>query len=187
MTPLLEDNMALKKLKTDRHKWHAWGRHGSGMRAEVIWRTCKFVQAVVMKKEDEKTANKFIFSFQTTQLSESWDLIEYFSMRWLGSMAGLGRQRGILYVLQIKLSYDFYTTFFSLCLSWHTGASQVDSVVKNPPAKQETWVWSLGWEDPMEKEMATHSSILAWEIPWTEEPGRLQSLGSGKSQIWLSN
>ena len=42
---------------------------------------------------------------------------------------------------------------------------------------QETWVQSLGQEDPMEKEMATHSSILAWEIPWTEEPGGLQSMG----------
>ena len=42
---------------------------------------------------------------------------------------------------------------------------------------QETWVRSLGWEDPLEKEMATHSSILAWEIPWTEEPGGLQSMG----------
>ena len=42
----------------------------------------------------------------------------------------------------------------------------------------ETWVQSLGWEDPLEKEMATQSSILAWEIPWTEEPGRLQSMGS---------
>ena len=43
---------------------------------------------------------------------------------------------------------------------------------------QETWVQSLGWEDPLEKEMATHSSILAWKIPWMEEPGRLQSMGS---------
>ena len=46
---------------------------------------------------------------------------------------------------------------------------------------QETWVLSLGWEDPLEKEMATHSSILAWEIPWTEEPGGLQSTGSQNS------
>ena len=44
-------------------------------------------------------------------------------------------------------------------------------VVKNLPATQEMQVWSLGWEDPLEKEMATHSSIFAWEIPWTEEPG----------------
>ena len=43
---------------------------------------------------------------------------------------------------------------------------------------QESWVQSLGWEDPLEKEMATHSSILAWIIPWTEEPGVLQSMGS---------
>ena len=42
---------------------------------------------------------------------------------------------------------------------------------------RDTWLQSLGWEDPLEKEMATHSSILAWKIPWTEEPGRLQSLG----------
>ena len=49
-------------------------------------------------------------------------------------------------------------------------------MVKNRPAKQETWVQSLGPEDSQEKEMATHSSILAWEIPWTEEPGGLQSM-----------
>ena len=49
--------------------------------------------------------------------------------------------------------------------------------VKNLLAMQETQVRSLGWEDPLEKEMATHSSIHAWKIPWTEEPGRLQSMG----------
>ena len=51
-------------------------------------------------------------------------------------------------------------------------------MVKNLPAVQEMWVQPLGQEDPLEKEMATHSSILAWEIPWTEEPGGLQSLRS---------
>ena len=51
-------------------------------------------------------------------------------------------------------------------------------MVKNPPAVQETWVQSLGWEDPLEKGTAIHSSILAWRIPRTEEPGRLQSMGS---------
>ena len=50
-------------------------------------------------------------------------------------------------------------------------------MVKNPPAMQETQSESLGREDPLEKEMATHSSTLAWEIPWTEEPGRLQPMG----------
>ena len=51
-------------------------------------------------------------------------------------------------------------------------------MLKNLPAMQETQVQSLGQEDPLEKEMATHSSILAWRIPWTEESGRLQSMGS---------
>ena len=49
--------------------------------------------------------------------------------------------------------------------------------VKNLPAMEETQVLSVGWEDPLEKEMAIHSSILAWKIQWTEEPGRLQSMG----------
>ena len=56
----------------------------------------------------------------------------------------------------------------------------VTLVVKNPPAMQETWVGFLGLEDPLEEGMATHSSILAWRIPWTEEPGRLQSMGLHK-------
>ena len=60
-------------------------------------------------------------------------------------------------------------------------------VVKNLPAKQETWARSLGQEDPMEKERATDSSTLAWKIPWTEEPGGLQSMGSQKSRIRPSN
>ena len=51
-------------------------------------------------------------------------------------------------------------------------------MLKNLPATQETQVRSLGWEDPLKKEMATHSSLLAWRIPWTEEPGGLQSMGS---------
>ena len=53
--------------------------------------------------------------------------------------------------------------------------------VKNLPAMQETWVRFLGWEDPLEKGMATHSSILAWRIPWTREPGRLQSMDHKES------
>ena len=59
---------------------------------------------------------------------------------------------------------------------------------KNPPAVQETQIQSLGWEDPLEKGMTTHSSILAWRNPWTEEPGRLQSMGSKESDKteWLT-
>ena len=54
---------------------------------------------------------------------------------------------------------------------------------KNLSAIQETWVQFLGWEDSLEKEMATHSSILAWRVPWTEKPGRLQSMGLQKSDM----
>jgi len=57
-------------------------------------------------------------------------------------------------------------------------ASLVAQMVKRLPTMWETWVQSLSWEDLLEKEMATHSSILAWKIPWMEEPGRLQSMGS---------
>ena len=64
------------------------------------------------------------------------------------------------------------------------------SEVKSLPAvqeMQETWVLSLGWEDPLKEKMATITSIVTWEIPWTEEPGRLQSMGSQKSWTQLSN
>jgi len=57
-------------------------------------------------------------------------------------------------------------------------SSLVAQTVKHLPAVRETLGQSLGWEDPLEREMATHSSILAWKIPWTKEPGRLQSMGS---------
>ena len=64
---------------------------------------------------------------------------------------------------------------YQLQYSW---ASLVAQLVKNLPAKQETWVESLDREDPLEKEMAAHFSTLAWKIPWMVEPGRLQSMGS---------
>ena len=63
---------------------------------------------------------------------------------------------------------------YPLQYSW---ASLVTQLVKNLPSVWETWVQSLGWEDPLEKGMTTHSRILAWRIPWTEEPGSLQSMG----------
>ena len=68
--------------------------------------------------------------------------------------------------------------FFNTWFSWGEGFPG-GSVVEDPPIQEteETRVWSLGWENPLEEDMATHSSILAWEIPWTEEPGGLQSRG----------
>ena len=64
---------------------------------------------------------------------------------------------------------------------WYSQASLVTQTVKNPPAMREIWVQSLGWEDPLEEGMATHSSILVWRIPRTEEPGGLQSMGSQRA------
>ena len=64
----------------------------------------------------------------------------------------------------------------ALASQWLLWASLVAQMVKNLPAIREIWVWSLGQEDPLVKGMATHSSILSWRIPWTEEPGGLQSL-----------
>ena len=72
-----------------------------------------------------------------------------------------------------EFGIDTYT------LLWNR-VSLVAQRAKNQPVVQETWVWSLDWEDPLEKQKATHSSILVWRIPWTEEPGRLQSMGSQK-------
>ena len=60
-------------------------------------------------------------------------------------------------------------------------------MVKNLPAMQETWVWSLDGEDPLEKQMATYSSIPAWKIPWTEDPGGLQSMGLQRVEHDLSD
>ena len=71
----------------------------------------------------------------------------------------------------------------SLCLK----ASLAAQTVNNLPAMQETWVLSLGQEDPLEKEMVTHSSIHAWRIPWTEEPGGLQSRGCKESDTTESD
>ena len=67
--------------------------------------------------------------------------------------------------------------FFNLGSFFLNKASLVAQMLKNLPAMHETWVRSLGWEDPLEEGMATHSSILAWRIRWTEEPGGLQSMG----------
>ena len=66
----------------------------------------------------------------------------------------------------------------SAALSFIIGVGMVAQMIKNLPAVQETWVQPLGQEDPLEEGMATHSGILAWRVPWTEEPGELQCTGS---------
>ena len=71
----------------------------------------------------------------------------------------------------------------SYLLSLTDEGSPGASVIKNPPAHARDTIWSLGQEDPLEKEMTTHSSVLTWEIPWTEEPGGLQSMGLQESDM----
>jgi len=99
----------------------------------------------------------------------------YFSHLWLNPVAAKSRiSKGTL-----KNVFSVAKLYYGL---------RGGAVVKNPPAMQEmqeTRVWSLGWEGPLEEEVATHSSILAWRIPWIEEPGGLQSLGSQRvRQDW---
>ena len=105
-------------------------------------------------------------------------LVFYHSVVFLYSFA-LFTEEGLLIPLycylelciQLGISFPFSLAFcFSSFLSW---ASLVARTVKHLRIMRETRVWSPGWEDPLEKEMATHSSILAWKIPWTEDPGRL--------------
>ena len=87
------------------------------------------------------------------------------------------------------ISYSSSIYFLSLTLSQPLlFSSLVAQMVKCLPAVQKTWVQSLGREDPLEKEIATHSSILAWKIPWMEEPGRLQSMGSQRVELgWATS
>ena len=83
-----------------------------------------------------------------------------------------------LFVARLLLPVPFFLNLIFI-LFW---TSLIAQLVKNLPAMQETLVQFLGWEDPLEKEMAAHSSILAWRIPWAEEPGGLPSMGSQESE-----
>ena len=88
--------------------------------------------------------------------------------------------------LNLITKYHLHYSPFQMKYLGINRASLVVQMVKHLPTMQETWVRSLGREDPLEKEMATHFSILAWRIPWTEEPGRLQFMGS-QSRTRLSD
>ena len=125
------------------------------------------------KPEREEEKEHFCHSFENQDCYQV-NLISFpgdsdgkasaYNARDLGSIPGSGRSPG-------------EGNGNPLQYSW---ASLVAQRLKHLPAMRESWVRSLGWEDPLEKEMATHSSILAWRIPWTEEPGGLQSTGSQK-------
>ena len=115
---------------------------------------------------------------------ELWVLLNCFCCTWQYFLLKIISIPNYLYIKLLVL-YLEKNTVKNKCLLWKW-ISLVAQRVKHLPAMWETWVQSLGQEDPLEKEMATHSTILAWRIPWMEKPGRLQSTGS-HSQKWLSN
>ena len=85
------------------------------------------------------------------------------------------------------IKYDNFFLYSYIMFIW-VQASLVAQMVRSLLAMQETWIRSLGWEDPQEEGMAIHSSILAWRIPWTEKPGGLQSMGSHRTgHDWVTN
>ena len=94
---------------------------------------------------------------------------------WCRSIENSLRTGGYDSLIAVVVTVDLALSYSLLCMSW---ASLVAQMIENRSALWETWVRCLGQEDPLGKGMATHSSILAWRIPWTVEPGGLQSMGS---------
>ena len=129
------------------------------------------------------------FSFNISASNEHTGLIS-FRMDWFDLLAVQGILRNLLQHHSSKASIFRRSAFFIVHLShpyMTTGLFiNLAQRLKHLPAMWETWVQVLGWEDPLEKEMSIHSSTLAWKIPWTEEPGGLQSMGS-QSRTQLSN
>ena len=111
------------------------------------------------------------FSFSISPSNEYSGLIS-FRIDWFYLLAVQGTLKSLL---QHHSSKESMTSNIVFPEFW---TSLVAQMVKQLPTMQETQVWSLGWDNPLEKEMATHSSILTWKIPWTENPVRLQSMGS---------
>ena len=99
----------------------------------------------------------------------NWDIYNWFNMLFV-VIPIKKKKKNLCLPLAVTLCY----VFISVGNSGLTWASLVAQLIKNQPEVQETRFRSLSWEDPLEEEMATHSSILAWEIPWTEESGGLQ-------------
>ena len=122
-----------------------------------------------------------LFPDRYLECSFSVLLVKYRALTLVANWAG---QRIALLVKAEGMQGDSLNIGHPVCIY---SLSLVAQMVKHLPSMQETQVPALGWEDPLEKEMATHSSTPAWKIPWMEEPGRLQSRGSQKSRKWLSD
>ena len=139
-------------------------------------------------------SNIMKFSFYESFI-QSIMYLQFFNFSWLPAIStSWGLSTDVIGVLSLCTTPSYSCTtlmhcfrifvfFLSILVLNHSlsRSSLVAQLVKNPPAMWETWVWSLGWEDPLENRKATCSSILAWRIPWTTPHGVT------KSQIWLSN
>ena len=121
---------------------------------------------------------KFLFFAFNYYFSDDWQAVTRSYIK-LGYFFLLTRDAFVIYWISIYLDLSVFHWFIYLWTSTTSfnWASLVAQMAKNPTAMWKTWVWSLHWEDPLEEGMAIHSSILAWRIPGTEEPGRLQSKG----------
>ena len=148
----------------------------------LMWRTNSFERPWCWErlKVGGEGDNRRWDGWMASPTQWTWVWVNSGSWWWTGRpgvLQSMGSQR---------VGHDWVTE-----LNWTewSHASLVAQMVKNQSAMQETWVWSLGWEDDLEKGMTTHSNILAWRIPWTsEEPGRRQSMGSQRVRHdWTTN
>ena len=141
----------------------------------MYFKLCRTIGTTTKKNPPDNTKRKWVYG-TTEVLKHCW---------WECKVApSLGKTLWLFYINWCKhsnfacLNYIFHCITHFIYTFIVIMSSLVAQRVKRLPTMWETWVWSLGREDPLEKEMATHSSILAWEIPWMEKPGSLQSMGS---------
>ena len=119
--------------------------------------------------------------------AELYIILEWPSPSWFPSVSPSPSHRGYFLIM---IFFSLGSQLAPILVTAKIGTSQMALVLRTHlPMKErgKTWVWSLGQEDPLEEEMATHSNILAWRIPWTEEPGRLQAIGSQRIRHKWSN
>ena len=150
------------------------------------WTGRKYLQSTYLIKDNESKSMKNSLSScgRLNDVSQSYLGLNSLNL-WMSSYM---TKRNFADVIKLRiLRWRDYPGLFGWALNI-IGASLVTQMVKNLPAMWETWVRSLGQEDPVDKGMATHPSILAWKIPWTEEPGRLQSIGLPRvGHNWATN
>ena len=121
---------------------------------------------------------------QTEKYNYIWDIFLWILIYKLFLEIKITNLLESLYILH----YDYYTNQNEEMIKLSHWALLVAQKEKNLPAMQENWLWTLGHEDPLEKEIVSHSSILSWRIPWTEEPDRLQSMGLWRVRHdWATN